>query len=221
MERKRRILAFRLLLPLKAPCTPPTRPARPLFQPPLPVPHRAAGPPRRPPPPQPPHTSPPPPPPPAPGTLPHDAHVQHRNHRHHSGHRAPPTPPKHTPAAATAAAASQLPTPFPTAHPGCRHRRRHGLIPTLRTRPVSLPPVPLPRHRRGRIPTLPPSPVLLPPKPLPRPSPPPACGRGKKGESRTLKRQRVWKQRRREQIPENHTDSTKEKDLKGQPTERT
>jgi len=36
MERKRRILAFRLLLPLKAPCTPPTRPARIRCQPPRP-----------------------------------------------------------------------------------------------------------------------------------------------------------------------------------------
>jgi len=32
---------------------------------------------------------------------------------------------------------------------------------------------------------------------------------------------RVWQQRRREQIPYNHIDSTKEKDPKGQPTERT
>jgi len=31
----------------------------------------------------------------------------------------------------------------------------------------------------------------------------------------------MWQQKRREQIPYNHTDSTKEKDPKGQPTERT
>ena len=31
----------------------------------------------------------------------------------------------------------------------------------------------------------------------------------------------MWQQRRRQQIPYNHTDSTKEKDRKGQPTERT
>ena len=154
MERERRILASRLLLALKAPCTPPTQPARPRCQPTLLVPQRAAGPPRRLPPQHSPHTSPPPPPPPPPGTLPHDAHVQHRNCSLHSGHRALPTPPQHTLAAATAAAASHLPAPFPTAHLGCRHRRRHGLIPTLPPCPVPLLPVPFltphtPAQERG------------------------------------------------------------------------
>jgi len=76
MERERRTLAFGLLLPLKAPCTPPTRPACPRCQPPLPVPQRAAGPPRRPPPPQPPHTSRPPPPSPRPLHTPQTNHAQ-------------------------------------------------------------------------------------------------------------------------------------------------
>jgi len=58
------------------------------------------------------------------------------------------------------------------------HRPRHGLIPALPPRPLPLPP--------ARLPPLP-----LPLVPPPGPSPPPARCRGKKGESRTWKRQRA------------------------------
>jgi len=38
-------------------------------------------------------------------------------------------------AAASAAAASMLPTQFFSAHPGCRHLRRHGIIPRIHSGP--------------------------------------------------------------------------------------
>jgi len=124
IERERRILAFRLLLPLKAPCTPPTRPARPRCQPPLPVPQRAAGPPRRPSPPQPPHI-------PAAATA--------AAARHSSPRRTRPTPQPPSP--------QQSPrTPdASTAHPRRRNRRRRLTAPhPVPHCPPGLSPSPLP-----------------------------------------------------------------------------
>jgi len=154
-------------------CTPPTRPARPRCQPPIPVPQRAAGPPRRPPPPQPPHIA---------------ATATAAAARHSSPRRTRPTPQPPSP--------QQSPrTPdATTAHPRRRNRRRRLTAPHLVPDcPPGLSPSPPPRpHPRAPPTPASPSPGSPPPvPPPPGPSPPLARCRGKKGESRTSKRQRA------------------------------
>jgi len=174
MERERRIPAFRLLLPLKAPCTPPTRPARPRCQPPLLVPQRAARPPRRPPPPQPSHTSRPPPPSPRPL---HTSQTNHAQISRREGNAAQRRQKR-------ASDALHTDNIIHTGSSTDVHTYRHI------THRYTLPP-PRPHPRAPPTPASP-SPGSPPPAPPPpAPSPPPARCRGKKGESRTFKRQRA------------------------------